>query len=1069
MDPGWARACCLFAIQRTFILNTSSKTMSHQRCATSKDVGSVVVRVLGGHDAPVARATWRPDGARLATGSRDGTARIWDAASGKTLRVLLRHRGSVSTPAWSPDGAYLATGSADGTARIWHAGSGRSIHVLSGHKGSVGWPAWSPDGTRLATGSDDGTARIWETASGKAMHVLADHKGWVGSPTWSSDGTRVATGSRDGKARIWDASSGKAIHQLLGHSGWAYAPTWSQKRNYVATGSHDGTARVWDAGSGNVVTVLSGHKGWVGSPSWSPDGTRVATGSRDGTARIWDAASGQAMHVLTGHKGWVGSPSWSPDGTCVATGSRDGTARIWDTASGKAIHVLTGHTDWVYAPTWHPEGGQVATASHDGTARIWDLGLGREHVDPNRITCRVAKIVLVGHERVGKTGLTRALAGMPFQETGPTHGRDVRLFDDRICEQLATLAPNDEQREAWVWDLAGQAGYRIFHQQHLDDAALGIVVFNNQAGEDPFPEVAYWARALDAANPGPHFRKLLVSSLADINAPPINKADLDRALDEFGFQEFLSVSAKEPYRADTLPALARRVRDAIAWHELPNWIRDGVLLQAEEFLASKRDGGLILVKEATLRDEFASKHGAPSEGAVRQALSVLEHSGLARRLRFRDWVLLRAEVLDAYGAWIASAAQDTSRDGAGTILERSVNDAKIPMAADRPLKGTDAEDVLLRATVNDLLDRGVALRQETEGGDMLVFPAEFSRHLPAEAPALEPAVAFTFQGDKASIHATLAVRLANVPIYRTPSPRFYHSAALFQAPDGATCGFRVGEADPRDQSSCRLTVMFSKAVRSQTKAAFLRYVRHHLDSRTGQEPAAAERIYEHCDERISPRVVAKIRRRGRNTVRCQICEATLCLDDLAGDIGPLDTKGAAQWRASGEEQARQARKTLAPERMAAEEFDLFLCHNSADKSQVQDIQRRLFDHGIVSWLDKEQILKGRQFIPILEQAIDRTPNVAVVVGPEGLGRWQEQEYYAFLQLYVEGRDDTDKKRVRIFPILLPGVERKPHLPTFLKAFHWVDLRRKGVDGDAEIGEFARAILQTNSPDDPDRL
>jgi len=42
----------------------------------------------GGHDKDVFRVAWSPDGRRLATGSLDGTARVWNAASGKELLLL---------------------------------------------------------------------------------------------------------------------------------------------------------------------------------------------------------------------------------------------------------------------------------------------------------------------------------------------------------------------------------------------------------------------------------------------------------------------------------------------------------------------------------------------------------------------------------------------------------------------------------------------------------------------------------------------------------------------------------------------------------------------------------------------------------------------------------------------------------------------------------------------------------------------------------------------------------------------------------------------------------------------
>ena len=55
----------------------------------------------------------------MVTGSDDGTARVWDARTGKPVTEPLEHRALVTAAAFSPDGAHLVTASGDGTARIW--------------------------------------------------------------------------------------------------------------------------------------------------------------------------------------------------------------------------------------------------------------------------------------------------------------------------------------------------------------------------------------------------------------------------------------------------------------------------------------------------------------------------------------------------------------------------------------------------------------------------------------------------------------------------------------------------------------------------------------------------------------------------------------------------------------------------------------------------------------------------------------------------------------------------------------------------------------------------------------
>jgi WD40 repeat protein len=77
------------------------------------------VALLAGHTGGDHSVTFSPDGKILASagGWEDGSVRLWDVATGKSLAVL--DTPSVSSLAFSPDGTILATGSLDGTIRLW--------------------------------------------------------------------------------------------------------------------------------------------------------------------------------------------------------------------------------------------------------------------------------------------------------------------------------------------------------------------------------------------------------------------------------------------------------------------------------------------------------------------------------------------------------------------------------------------------------------------------------------------------------------------------------------------------------------------------------------------------------------------------------------------------------------------------------------------------------------------------------------------------------------------------------------------------------------------------------------
>jgi WD40 repeat protein len=386
--------------------------------------------------------SWSPDGRRLATGSEDGTARIWDGQTGAEIAVLKGHAGPVQTVAWSPDGRRLATGSLDSTARIWDGQTGAEIASLRGHAGSVQAVSWSPDGHRLATRSWDDTPRIWDSQTGAEIAVLKGHAGPVRSVAWSPDGRMLATGSSDNTARIWDGQTGTEISVLKGHAGPVRSVAWSPDGRRLASGSSDNTARIWDGQTGDDAAVLEGHAGPVESVTWSPDGTRLATGSDDHTARTWDGQTGTEIALLKGYAGWVQTVAWSPDGRRLITGgSDDETARIWDGQTGAVIAVLKAPAGTVRSIAWSPDGRRLATGLDDGTARIWDGQTGAETA--------ILK---------GRAGKVRSVAWSPDGRRLATGSLDdtARIWDSETGAEKAVLKGRAWTVQSVAWSPDGR-------------------------------------------------------------------------------------------------------------------------------------------------------------------------------------------------------------------------------------------------------------------------------------------------------------------------------------------------------------------------------------------------------------------------------------------------------------------------------------------------------------------------------------------------------------------------------------------------------------------------------------
>jgi WD40 repeat protein len=226
---------------------------------------------LKGHTKAVYSIAWSPNETLLASGSKDGTVRLWDTASWSAVRTINAHALGVWSVAWSPDGTMLATGGTENAVRLWNPQTGEQLATFN-TSSSIFSVSWSPDGNRLAAGLSNGNVCVFNVETGETVHALTGHTNIVVSTAWAPDGSRLASGSIDRSIRIWDAQNGSVLFTL-------YANT---------------TAR-------NDINGLA----------WSPDGTILVAAGQDGNIRLWNPNLGLEMQVAShDEQGWSRGVSW---------------------------------------------------------------------------------------------------------------------------------------------------------------------------------------------------------------------------------------------------------------------------------------------------------------------------------------------------------------------------------------------------------------------------------------------------------------------------------------------------------------------------------------------------------------------------------------------------------------------------------------------------------------------------------------------------------------------------------------------------------------------------------------
>lgn len=360
-------------------------------------IGSSLLKTLSGHEDEVTSVAFGRGG-QVASGGKDRTVRIWDAASGECVRTLKGHEKPVSSVAFTPDGNRLASASWDKTIRLWDTASGECLRVLAGHQEAVTAVCFTNDGKRLVSASEDMTVRVWQFDSGECIATLSGHKEAVTCLAVSADDRFIASGSEDRAVHLWEIASGSCRHVLLGHMHWLRGVCFSPDSRLLASGAEDNTVRVWEVngkllytitaqgmqleenldeapseGEPQVIIRKSGQQSQdtVTSLAFTPDGGRLYIGNSDKTMRVWDMARQKYIHTLSGHDKSVVGLSFSGDGNYLASASSDKTVRVWEATGNEAPYAIVGHKDRITTVAIGAEG-KIATGSYDQTVRVWD-------------------------------------------------------------------------------------------------------------------------------------------------------------------------------------------------------------------------------------------------------------------------------------------------------------------------------------------------------------------------------------------------------------------------------------------------------------------------------------------------------------------------------------------------------------------------------------------------------------------------------------------------------------------------------------------------------------------------
>ncbi|KAM0261301.1 hypothetical protein ACHAQJ_002332 [Trichoderma viride] len=360
------------------------------------------IRTIEGHEGAVDSLVFSPDSAKLASCSRDGTAKVWDLTTGACLHTFKSDdiRPGTRNASFSPNGNQLALVT-HRSIEIWDLSISTCLKINQPGVDSVTFIA---DGARLAIVSTN-TINIHDLATNINLQTYRSRLGErFHGVIFPSSCTQLPSTINGDIIKTWDLrSSTEFTHQTFGTQLVAISErsTSSFKLLDLATGKHSEIAydrsrdypnsavlssdgvRLASRSDSNAITIwnfttesrrtLGFHTTGIGAIAFSPNGMQLASASD--TINIWSLATHECEWPLKGHASTVHSLAFSPDGLRLASGGSDNTIKVWDLALNEPLRNSDDHANELTEMKYSPAGILLVSRSND-TLKIWDPATG---------------------------------------------------------------------------------------------------------------------------------------------------------------------------------------------------------------------------------------------------------------------------------------------------------------------------------------------------------------------------------------------------------------------------------------------------------------------------------------------------------------------------------------------------------------------------------------------------------------------------------------------------------------------------------------------------------------------
>lgn len=424
------------------------------------------------HQAPISILKINQSGTLLATGSSDGTIKLWNLKNHYCSRNLKGVNGVISCIEFlqDQDSELLFCSAGDNDIHIFDIESSKRLAKLSVHCSTITDMKISLDKSRLISVGRDKIAVIWnisrsdETSFGTSIRTMPiyesiesivvispDDLSKILNQTVEEDRLLFATIGEEGLIKVWDAKSGSKIFTQnenplsSDRSPGSHCFELCQRPTYneLCVVSFDRNIFIYELPYLKLIQQLQGHIDEILSACWFAGDRYLAIASNSKDLKVMEVDTSNSQHHK-GHSDIILCVQPVPnDPMCLITSSKDCLILIWSFDPTTMIpiitHRATGHTNAIHSIATLDGERIFFSGGEDTTLKKWSFIEGKTKSKPEaEKPCKslVAVQTIKAHDdRIDD------IAVSPNDQIVATASRDktAKIFSVEGLQILATL------------------------------------------------------------------------------------------------------------------------------------------------------------------------------------------------------------------------------------------------------------------------------------------------------------------------------------------------------------------------------------------------------------------------------------------------------------------------------------------------------------------------------------------------------------------------------------------------------------------------------------------------------